>query len=115
MHEYSLVAALVDRVEAETVARAGAQVRRVHVCIGELAGVDADLFRAAYETFRGASRLADTELLVRQAEARWECPRCGGAIPRGARLRCATCSVPAILAAGDELVLERIEMEVPDV
>jgi Zn finger protein HypA/HybF involved in hydrogenase expression len=30
-------------------------------------------------------------------------------------LRCPDCAVPARLAAGDEIVLDRIEMEVSDV
>jgi hypothetical protein len=34
-------------------------------------------------------------------------------IPPGSVLRC--CDSPARLAAGDDILLERIEMEVPDV
>jgi hydrogenase nickel incorporation protein HypA/HybF len=115
VHEYSLVAALIERVEAEVAAHRAARVHRVHVCIGELAGVEIELFRTAYETFREGSILTDAELTVRPAEARWECPTCGGAIARGERLSCPACRVPARLSQGDEILLERIEMEVPDV
>ena len=115
MHEYSLVAALVERVEVELAGRPSARVHRVHVCIGELAGVEIDLFRTAYETFRERSVLTDAELTVRRAEARWQCPRCGRDIARGEMLSCAACGAPARLSQGDEIVLERIEIEVPDV
>jgi Zn finger protein HypA/HybF involved in hydrogenase expression len=33
----------------------------------------------------------------------------------GAALSCPECAAPARLAAGDEIVLDRIEMEVPNV
>ena len=115
MHEYSLVGALIERVEVEAAARRAGRIRRVHVCIGELAGVDVGLFRTAYETFRERTALADAELTVRAAEARWACPTCGGAIARGQPLCCPACSAPARLLQGDEIMLERIEMEVADV
>ena len=54
-------------------------------------------------------------LAIHQSHAVWACPRCQVPIERGAPLRCTGCAVPARLIEGDELVLERIEMEVPDV
>jgi len=45
--------------------------------------------------------------------AQWECPACGRAIGRGDLLSCPICAVPARLAQGDEIMLDRIEMEVP--
>ena len=36
-------------------------------------------------------------------------------VARGAILRCDTCGHPARLTHGDEIILERIEMEAPDV
>ena len=52
MHEYSIVQALVDRVDAEARARKATAVHRLSVRIGELSGVDMDLLTTAYETFR---------------------------------------------------------------
>ena len=115
MHEYSIVAALIDRVEVEAAARPGAQVRRVHVSIGEQAGVEVELLRTAFETFRGRTVCDGAELAIATVPAVWRCPACGRAIARGAPLRCASCHRPAHLAAGDEITLDRIEMEVPDV
>ncbi|HYZ90088.1 MAG TPA: hydrogenase maturation nickel metallochaperone HypA [Myxococcales bacterium] len=112
MHEYSIVQALVERAMVEARSR-NAAVRRIHVSVGELAGVDAALLRTAFETFRERTACADAELELRCMPARWECPRCGRAPQPGAALRCATCSCPARLVQGDELLLERIELEVP--
>jgi len=115
VHEYSIVASLVDRVEREVAVHRGARVRRLHVAIGELAGVEIELLRTAWDTFSERSACDGAALDVRAVAAAWECPRCGRAIERGAILRCPACDRPAHLARGDEIVLERIEMEVPDV
>jgi len=115
MHEYSIVAALIDRVEAEARARNASVVKRVHVCIGELAGVEVELLTTAFETFRATTVCAEADLTVRRSAARWSCPRCARVLEAGARLTCPDCSAPARLTAGDEILLERIEMEVPDV
>lgn len=84
MHEYSIVSALVDRVEDVVAGHPGAIVRRVHVQIGEYAGVELALLRTAYETFRERTVCEAAELAIEPV-------------------------------SGDELMLARVEMEVPDV
>lgn len=113
MHEYSIVQALVARVDAEARARRATTVHRLSIRIGELSGVEVGLLTTAYETFRERTICEGAELNVEMVPARWECPDCGRAIGRGDVLRCPTCAVPARLAGGDEIMLDRIEMEVP--
>ncbi len=84
MHEYSVVASLVERVEQEAAQRGARAVERIHVRVGDLAGVDATLLATAFETFAPATGCAGAELLIERAP-------------------------------GDDLLLTRIEMEVPDV
>jgi hydrogenase nickel incorporation protein HypA/HybF len=115
VHEYSIVAALVDRVQRELDAHPGAIVRKLRVRIGELAGVEIDLLRTAFETFRERSVCADADLDIERVPAVWQCTRCKLPIAAGAVLRCPGCGRPAELAAGDDIILERIEMEVCDV
>ena len=114
MHEYGIVASLIERVAQEAVPRR-ARVHRLHVAIGELAGVDVALLRTAYDTFRSATVCADADLDVRAVAAAWSCPGCARALAPGAPLQSPVCGRPARLTAGDEIVLERIELEVPDV
>ena len=114
MHEYSLIQGLFDQVSAQAAARGATAVRKVTVGLGELAGVDPELFMTAFLTFRVASVCPEAELSIRWVEARWVCTRCGRPVQKGAVLRCTDCGAPAQLAAGDELILERIEMEVPE-
>lgn len=115
MHEYSIVAALIDRVQREVDARPGAVVRKLHVRIGELAGVELELLRTAFTTFRERSVCAEAELDLVPVAAVWRCTRCDRPIAPGAVLRCPGCGRAAGLAAGDDITLERIEMEVRDV
>jgi hydrogenase nickel insertion protein HypA len=112
MHEASLVQALIDRVELEARARGALAVARVRVALGEAAGVERELFELAYATFRERTVCAGAELEVVEVAARWACPGCGGEPAAGAALRCPACGGPLRLVAGDELVLERIELEV---
>lgn len=112
MHEYSIVQALVERVALEARARRATAVHRLSVRIGELAGVEVDLLTTAYETFRERTICERAALDLELVPARWECPNCGSAIRRGDRLTCLACAVPARLVQGDEIILDRIEMEV---
>jgi hydrogenase nickel insertion protein HypA len=115
MHEYAIVQALLERVEAETAGRGPCSIRHLHVRIGEVSGVEVELLRTAYGVFRDRTLCENAELSILPIPARWECPSCRAPLARGAILRCPDCSVPARLAAGDEIVLDRIEMEVSDV
>jgi hydrogenase nickel incorporation protein HypA/HybF len=81
MHEYSLVAALMERVEEEARKKGASVVERIQVQIGDHAGVERQLFATAFETFKQGI--------------------------------CREASLDIIPSPGDEIVLERIEMEAP--
>jgi hydrogenase nickel incorporation protein HypA/HybF len=114
MHEYSLIQSLLLRVEEEAQARHATAVRKIRVRLGELAGVDRDLFATAYNTFREAGICRGAELDLIDVPARYECPKCGAPFARGEVLRCVSCEMPASLVEGDDLILDRIEMEIPE-
>jgi hydrogenase nickel incorporation protein HypA/HybF len=114
MHEYSLVEALITRVEAEARTRGALRVHGLSVRLGELAGVDAGLFQTAYDTFRAGTICAEVPLTLKQVPASWSCPSCKAAVPRGGPLRCRDCAEPARLdEGGDALTLDGIDLEVP--
>jgi hydrogenase nickel incorporation protein HypA/HybF len=112
MHEMSIVQALLDRVEAEAGKHAACTVAVVRVAIGALSGVEPELVRSAYELARQGTRCADADLVIRSVEADWACPKCAQPVAAGERLRCPRCGGAARLAAGGEIVLERLELEV---
>ena len=112
MHEYSIVQALVERVEAEAALRGAVAVDRVLVRIGELSGVDIELLATAYLTFRHRTICAHAPLEITPVRPEWRCRACDAHVIGGKTLRCSACGGPAALRQGDEIVLERIEMEV---
>ena len=111
MHEYSIIQSLVDSV-ASAVGSREATVQTVTIAIGELAGVDCGLLATAFEVFRGGTICEQASLTIDRIPARWECSRCHGDVASGGFLRCPLCEAPARLATGDEIVLQRIELEV---
>jgi hydrogenase nickel incorporation protein HypA/HybF len=112
VHEYSIVASLVEKIEEIARQRSAVGVHRVRVRIGELAGVETDLLATAYETFRAETICASADLEIVPVPARWSCSRCGCAIRPGEILKCPNCGAPARLAEGDEILLDQVELEV---
>jgi hydrogenase nickel incorporation protein HypA/HybF len=113
MHEYSLIQSLIAGVEARVRQHGAVAVHRVTVQVGELAGVEPELFRTAFELFRERTVCAGAELDLVGVPAAWACPACGSPVARGESLTCSRCGAPARLVRGEELLLERIELEVP--
>ena len=112
VHEYSIIQALFARIEEEARRREARAVTRVRVSIGELSGVETELLATAYRTFRERTICQEAPLEILAVPARWACPRCEREIPKGQVLRCPDCDLSARLTEGEEIVLERIEMEV---
>src|SRR3954454_5520271 len=64
MHEYSIVQSLVDAVTSECGSTAGALVPRVHIEIGDLSGVDADLPTTPFEPSRPVPCCDHADLVI---------------------------------------------------
>ena len=113
MHEYSIVSSLLERVAAEATARGATGVNRVRVRIGEIAGVEIELLRSAYRVVREGTLCGAAELEIDVVPVQWACETCQRQPQPGARLICPVCNRPVRLVTGDEIMLERIELEVP--
>lgn len=112
MHEYSIVQALLERVELEARRHGARSVAAVTVAVGRESGVDSGLLATAFELVRAGTIARDARLALREVEPRWSCSLCSRPIAAGEVLTCAECGAPAKLIEGDELVLERLELEV---
>ncbi len=115
MHEVSLVQELFDQTDAAIGRHPAATVRLVMVRIGELAGVDVGLFRTAFDGCKDERGYAGAVLAVEVERADWACERCGAPVVAEGPLRCDACDGDAQLRAGGALILQRLELEVPDV
>ena len=113
MHEYSIVQSLFDQIRDAARARGAVAMCRVRVQIGEIAGVGVELLRTAYDLFRVRTLCEAAPIDIDAVAARWSCPDGHGDIDRGCALVCPSCARPARLAAGDEIVLVQLELEVP--
>lgn len=116
MHELSVAQALLDEIEAVSRPRGGVDVPAVTIKVGPLSGVEPSLLRRAFEVARLARpATARTELTLEISEVVVSCSTCGraGSASPG-DLRCPHCaSTRTSLRAGDELLLMRIEFDVP--
>lgn len=112
VHEYFIVSSLMSQVDEIARDHGATSVERLHVRIGDLSGVEIELFETAFELFTESSICAGTTLEVHPVAARWTCSGCDREIPSGAALACPDCALSARLAEGDEIILDRIEMEV---
>jgi hydrogenase nickel incorporation protein HypA/HybF len=112
MHEYSIASALLRMAEQEAAKHAAERVVRLELRLGELSGVEPDLLETAWSLVRERSICDGVDLVIERVAARWVCSRCAHVIERGALLGCPECGSRAELECGDELMLDRIEMEV---
>jgi len=113
MHEYSIVQSLYDAVAGQAVRSGAKSVHAIHVRIGEMSGVDPGLLDTAWKVFRLRTICETAALDVEIVAAEWRCSLCGGLVPRGGMLTCGACGAPAKLKQGDEILIDRIVMEVP--
>jgi hydrogenase nickel incorporation protein HypA/HybF len=112
MHEYSIASSLLRMAEEHARKHAASRVVALQLRVGELAGVEVDLLQTAWSLVRERSLCEDAPIEISPVAACWTCTGCDTLLPRGGLLVCQSCGGRVRLSAGDELVLDRIEMEV---
>jgi hydrogenase nickel incorporation protein HypA/HybF len=113
MHEYSLVRALLEQVDALRRGQAADRVVAIHVTVGEFAGVEPDLFRDAYQVLVQQSPMRGAELQMERVplEARCDVCRDEFAVERF-RFECPGCgSRDVTVIRGQDLLLESVTIE----
>jgi len=115
VHEVSLVHALFDQVDRAIAPHPSSAARLLTVRIGELAGVETELFRTAFAGCKAERGYQAAMLEIEPEAAEWRCAECGATFPTGAPLQCTRCSGFARLFAGGDIILLRVELEVVDV
>lgn len=114
MHEYGIASSLRRMVEAEAARVHARRVARVTVRVGDAAGVERDLLATAWTQVRAGGITDQAELVVVGVPARWVCGLCRTPVRKDGPLRCDACDVGAVLDGGDDLHLDRIEVERDD-
>jgi hydrogenase nickel incorporation protein HypA/HybF len=112
VHEYSIASSLLRLAEEQVQKHGATRVTGLELRIGELAGVETELLESAWLLVREHSVCDGVDLDIERVEARWLCSGCRRELTRGGLLSCPDCGSTARLSAGDELVLDRVAMEV---
>lgn len=114
MHEFSLVACLLENVCDAVAEHDTMPVTRIHVRVGELCQVVPALFHTAFDAATAGTRLEEARLTLEVVPARVRCVECHIAFhPEDVFWVCPVCGHPGgEVVEGDDLILERIELGV---
>ncbi len=117
MHELSVCLSLLDQVQSVARKHGATRVERILLRIGPLSGVEGELLRSAYPLAAAGTVAEGAVLDIEPAAVRVRCTHCGAESDAAAnRLLCAACgSHHTRLISGDELLLARVELTIPDV
>lgn len=94
MHEYSIVGALIEQIEQIAKDNGAIEVDKVVIKIGSMSGVEPDLLKTAFDTFKektvcdSAELVMDIEAIIIKCSScsddftvqtiSYRCPKCGG-------------------------------------
>lgn len=111
MHELSVAAALLERVEVHADRVGGKRVLAVNLVVGERAGIVEDSLRFSFELLAAGTPADGARIGVRWTPMRFHCPRCDRDYgPVGGDFRCPACeTVGEVADDGGELVIESLE------
>ncbi len=112
MHELSICQALLHQVNHIAAAAGCANVEKITIAIGPLAGVEPGLISSAFAVMKIGGCAAQATLIIESAGVRVECAVCGAVSQTAAnRLICSACGgYRTRVVAGEELCLLRVEL-----
>ncbi|MDH4048210.1 MAG: hydrogenase maturation nickel metallochaperone HypA [Gammaproteobacteria bacterium] len=116
MHELSVCQAIVREVLELAAARCATSISDIYLRVGPLSGVETPLLRNAFPFAAAGTVVSGAALHVAPTPVRIHCSRCDAdtVVPPN-RLLCGQCSDwRTELLSGDELLLDRIEMQCSD-
>jgi hydrogenase nickel incorporation protein HypA/HybF len=117
MHELGIANSILEGVDAEVRRRPGVRPLKVGVRVGELAGLDPDALRFAFEALTIDTPLAGLELDIEYRASRSRCRDCSHEFEvRNFELLCPACgSLSTERISGDELEFAYLEIEEPEI
>jgi len=113
MHELSVAAALLARVETHADRLNATKVVAIGLVIGERAGVVDDSLRFSFDLLAPGTVAEGARIVVRRTPMRFSCPGCErDYTPAGADFRCPVCgTVGQVEDDGSGLTIESVEIE----
>ncbi len=117
MHELSVATELYLGLRAELDERGGGRLLVAAITVGELAAIEPDLLRFAWEAVTAESCDQGARLEIEWRTVIQRCPACGPIAERvsGSWMRlCPSCKAPLQLEGGHELEITSLTYDVPD-
>lgn len=116
MHELSVCLSMVAQVESLARGHGATGVRRIHVQIGPLSGVESELLERAFPLAVEGTIAAGAELVTEHLPLRVRCTACDAESEASlSDLSCRSCGEwRTDLVSGRELILARVELDVED-
>jgi hydrogenase nickel incorporation protein HypA/HybF len=114
MHELSIMAQLLDTVEAEARRAGASRVRSVNLVVGERTSFVDDALLFYFDTLTAGRLSEGARLHIRRTPMRFHCAACDEAYrPGTAHFRCPRCGQPGQLSSdGNELLIESMEIDI---
>lgn len=113
MHEYSIVQSLLDQCEQNAKANDASKVTKVVVKIGVMSGVEPDLLKTAFDTFKEGTICEDCQYIQDIQKIKIKCLSCNTTSElEKSEYACPKCnSVELDVIDGEDLMLMQLEME----
>ncbi|WP_456400110.1 hydrogenase maturation nickel metallochaperone HypA [Persephonella sp.] len=114
MHEFSVVQSLLHLIEENVYKNNGKYVTKVVLKIGKLSGIEPDLLRTAFDTFKEKTVCEKAELIIIHQDVIAVCEECGSKFQvKDFHFVCKKCgSLNIDVVDGKDMLLMQIEMEV---
>ncbi len=112
MHEISIAISIVERVTEESQSRGGLKVKAVHLCLGTLAGVDAQALFFCYKAACDGTFLEGSELVIEMVPVTLFCPNCRieCCVESMQEFACSRCTSATQILRGHELEVSALEV-----
>ena len=117
MHEFSIVSSLLSIIEDYAAKHNAKAVSKVVVGIGRLSGVEPDLLKIAFDTFKEKTICENAELVMEIENLAIRCRDCGKETDMGEKLsrKCPNCgSLNTEIIRGQDLFLKSLEFELEE-
>ena len=113
MHEYSIVQSLLDQCEQNARDNNATKVSKVVVKIGVMSGVEPDLLKTAFETFKEGTMCEDCEYIQKIQKVKIKCHKCNMVSELDKNeYACPACkSVELDVVDGEDMFLMQLELK----
>ena len=113
MHEYSIVQSLLDSCKENAVKNNATKVTKVVVKIGVMSGVEPELLKTAFDTFKEKTLCEEAEFIINVQNVVIRCNKClNEVVLNTLEYYCPKCESTDIdVIDGEEMYLMQLELE----